>query len=114
MGFGRSSREYAASRRRFLTESRRPAAIRESPRAAWYVVATVCIGAFMGQFDASIVTLALPRLDASFHASVSAVEWVSLVYLLVLVASVAVRSLSTRMRHLVGVFSERPPVGLVC
>jgi EmrB/QacA subfamily drug resistance transporter len=75
--------------RRLLVESRRPAVVRESPRAAWFVVGTVCVGAFMGQFDASVVTLALPRLDRSFHASVSAVEWVSLVYLLVLVATVA-------------------------
>jgi len=72
-----------------MTESRRPAAIRESPRAAWYVVAAVCVGAFMGQLDASIVTTALPSLDAGFHATVGAVEWVSLVYLLVLVATVA-------------------------
>ena len=76
-------------RRLLLTESRRPAAIRESRRAHWYVVGTVCIGAFMGQLDASIVTLALPRLGRDLHASVGAVEWVALAYLLVLVATVA-------------------------
>jgi EmrB/QacA subfamily drug resistance transporter len=53
------------------------------------VVGTVCIGAFMGQLDASIVTLALPRLGRDLHASVGAVEWVALAYLLVLVATVA-------------------------
>jgi EmrB/QacA subfamily drug resistance transporter len=53
------------------------------------VVGTVCIGAFMGQLDASIVTLALPRLSRELHASVGAVEWVALTYLLVLVAAVA-------------------------
>ena len=43
----------------------------------------------MGQLDASIVTLALPRLGQDLHASVGAVEWVALSYLLVLVATVA-------------------------
>ncbi len=48
--------------RLLLTEPRRPVAVHESPRAHWYVVGTVCIGAFLGQLDASIVTIALPRL----------------------------------------------------
>jgi EmrB/QacA subfamily drug resistance transporter len=61
-----------------------------SPRAPWYVVGTVCIGAFMGQLDASIVTLALPRLASDLHAPTGAVEWVALSYLLVLVATVAI------------------------
>lgn len=74
--------------RRLLVERPRPGAIRSSPRAHWYVVATVCIGAFMGQLDASIVTLALPRLGRDLHAGVGAVEWVALSYLLVLVAAV--------------------------
>jgi len=43
----------------------------------------------MGQLDASIVTLALPRLGQELHAGVGAVEWVALSYLLVLVATVA-------------------------
>jgi EmrB/QacA subfamily drug resistance transporter len=64
-------------------------AVRDSPRAHWYVVWTICIGAFMGQLDASIVTLALPTIGRNLHASVGAVEWVALAYLLVLVATVA-------------------------
>ncbi len=76
-------------RRRLLSERPRPAVVRASPRAHWYVVGTVCIGAFMGQLDASIVTLALPHLSRELHASVGAVEWVALTYLLVLVAAVA-------------------------
>jgi EmrB/QacA subfamily drug resistance transporter len=79
----------ASLRRHLLTEPPRPAAIRASPRAHWYVVGTVCVGAFMGQLDASIVTLALPRLGRDLHTSVGAVEWVALTYLLVLVATVA-------------------------
>ena len=79
---------HGSHRHRLLSEPRRPAAIRASPRAHWYVAGTVCIGAFMGQLDASIVTLALPRLSRELHASVGAVEWVALTYLLVLVATV--------------------------
>jgi EmrB/QacA subfamily drug resistance transporter len=56
--------------------------------AAWFVVATVCVGAFMGQLDASIVTMALPTLQHVFHADVAEVTWVGLSYLLVLVATV--------------------------
>jgi EmrB/QacA subfamily drug resistance transporter len=73
---------------RLLIEPRRPPAIRNWPRAPWLVVVTVSIGAFLGQLDASIVTLALPTLQQHFHASLGAVEWVALSYLLVLVASV--------------------------
>jgi EmrB/QacA subfamily drug resistance transporter len=74
--------------RGLLREPARPAAIRESPRAHWYVVATVCIGAFMGQLDASIVTLALPRMGSALHAGIASVQWISLSYLLVLACSV--------------------------
>jgi EmrB/QacA subfamily drug resistance transporter len=42
----------------------------------------------MGQLDASIVTVALPSLQRSFHSSVGSVTWVGLSYLLVLVATV--------------------------
>jgi Major Facilitator Superfamily len=80
---------HGSLRRHLLTEPRRPHAVRKSPRAQWYVLATVCVGAFRGQLDASIVTLALPRLGHDLHAGVGAVEWVALSYLLVLVATVA-------------------------
>lgn len=56
--------------------------------AHWFVVAAVCVGAFMGQLDASIVTLALPTLRRDFGVGLGAVEWVALSYLLVLVALV--------------------------
>ncbi|MGH9080632.1 MAG: MFS transporter, partial [Acidimicrobiales bacterium] len=74
---------------RLVVESRRPDAIRQRPNAYWLAVAAVCVGAFMGQLDASIVTVALPTLQRTFHASVGAVTWVGLSYLLVLVATVA-------------------------
>jgi EmrB/QacA subfamily drug resistance transporter len=74
--------------RLLLTEPARPDRIRSLPRASWLAVATVCIGAFMGQLDASIVTVALPRLRTDLGISLGAAEWVSLVYLLVLVGTV--------------------------
>jgi EmrB/QacA subfamily drug resistance transporter len=51
-------------------------------------VATVCVGAFLGQLDASIATLVLPTLEGVFRASVGTVEWVALGYLLALAALV--------------------------
>jgi EmrB/QacA subfamily drug resistance transporter len=74
---------------RLLIEPRRPQAIRERSDAHWFAVAAVCVGAFMGQLDASIVTVALPTLQTTFDASVGEVAWVGLSYLLVLVAGVA-------------------------
>ncbi|WNV83427.1 MFS transporter [Umezawaea sp. Da 62-37] len=73
----------------FVAESPRPRRIAAWPGAPRLVIATVCFGAFMGQFDASIVTLAFPALAGHFGAPPAAVEWVSLSYLLALVALLA-------------------------
>ncbi|WP_083751940.1 MFS transporter [Saccharothrix sp. ALI-22-I] len=70
----------------FVAESPRPRRVATWSGAPWLAVATVCLGAFLGQFDASVVTLALPALRDDFGASP---EWVSLAYLLTLVALVA-------------------------
>jgi EmrB/QacA subfamily drug resistance transporter len=75
--------------RRLLVEPPRPAVVRDRPHAYWYAVGAVCIGAFMGQLDASIVNLAYRPFEQSFHATLGAVTWVGLSYLLVLVALVA-------------------------
>jgi EmrB/QacA subfamily drug resistance transporter len=72
-----------------LTEPARPARIRALNAAPWLAVGTVCVGAFMGQLDASIVTTALPVIRTNLHASIAGVEWVVLVYVLVLVGTVA-------------------------
>jgi MFS family permease len=69
-----------------LREPARPAAVREHRLAPWLAVGTVCFGAFMGQLDASIVTLAFPALQRQFGVGLAAVQWVSLAYLLALVA----------------------------
>ncbi|HEY6469885.1 MAG TPA: MFS transporter [Candidatus Dormibacteraeota bacterium] len=74
---------------RILTEPRRPARIRAMPSAPWLAVGTVCVGAFMGQLDASIVSTALPVLRLNLHASIAAVEWVVVIYVLVLAGTVA-------------------------
>jgi MFS family permease len=70
----------------FVAESPRPRRVATWAGAPWLAVATVCLGAFLGQFDASVVTLALPALRDDFGASP---EWVSLAYLLTLAAFVA-------------------------
>ena len=77
-----------SGRRRFLVEPARPRSIANRPNAYWFAVGTVCIGAFMGQLDASIVTVAFPSLQVAFHAGLGSVTWVGLSYLLVLVALV--------------------------
>jgi MFS family permease len=69
-----------------LREPARPAVVREHRMAPWLAVATVCFGAFMGQLDASVVTLAFPALQHQFSTHLAAVQWVSLAYLLALVA----------------------------
>lgn len=69
-----------------LREPARPTVIREHPLAPWFAVAAVCFGAFMGQLDASVVTVAFPALQRQFGAGLASVQWVSLAYLLVLTA----------------------------
>ncbi len=73
----------------FLREPARPRWVASSPRAPWMVVGTVCIGAFIGQLDASIVSIALPAIGRDLGGSTGQVEWVALSYLLTLVALVA-------------------------
>jgi MFS family permease len=69
-----------------LREPQRPQVVRDHRLAGWFAVATVCFGAFMGQLDASVVTVAFPAMQRQFHAGLPMVQWVSLGYLLVLVA----------------------------
>ncbi len=69
-----------------LREPARPAAVREHRLAPWFAIATVCFGAFMGQLDASVVTLAFPAIQRQFGAGLAEVQWVSLAYLLALIA----------------------------
>ena len=54
-------------------------AVARLPSYRWAVVGTVCIGAFMGQVDASMTQMLLPRLERDFNASLNAVSWVAAV-----------------------------------
>jgi MFS family permease len=64
--------------------------IARSRHYMWFVVGTVCIGAFMGQLDASIAQLVLPTLERLFHARLSLVSWVALAYLLALAGTLPI------------------------
>ena len=75
--------------RSILREPPRPAVIRENRLAPWLAVGVVCFGAFMGQLDASIVAITFPAMEHEFGAPVAAVQWVSLSYLLGLIAMLA-------------------------
>lgn len=54
----------------------------------WWVVGTVCVGAFMAALDSSIVNIALPVLRTEFHTHMRVVEWISLSYVLTLAATI--------------------------
>ncbi len=73
-----------------LVEPRRIESVRERPNAYWFAVGAVCIGAFMGQLDASIVTIAFPTLQRAFRVGVGPITWVGLSYLISLVAFVTI------------------------
>lgn len=64
----------------------------------WFVVGTVCIGAFMAALDASIINVAMPTLSTSFSVGMDMVEWVSIAYLLTLTSLLTLLgSLSDRL-----------------
>lgn len=67
-------------------EPARPEWLRRRPGGWWFAVGTVCFGAFMGQLDASIVTLTYGALGQEFKASLAGIQWISLAYLIVLAA----------------------------
>ncbi len=50
------------------------------PNYPWLIVAITCVGSFMGQFDASVVQLALPDLAVTFNTRETVVSWVALSY----------------------------------
>ncbi|WP_076344969.1 MFS transporter [Alicyclobacillus vulcanalis] len=56
----------------------------QRPSGMWFIVGTVCFGAFMAALDASIISIALPKLEQAFHTTMNRIEWVSLIYLLAL------------------------------
>lgn len=54
------------------------------PYYRWLVVSTVCIGAFMGQADASIAQMVLPALERQFGQPLRLISWVAIAYMLAL------------------------------
>jgi EmrB/QacA subfamily drug resistance transporter len=54
-----------------------------NPHEKWFVLAAVGISTFMSALDTSIVNAVLPVLTRSFNSSVATIEWVVVVYLLV-------------------------------
>src|SRR5919199_6988306 len=74
--------------RPLLVEHPPAARIAALPAYPWLVVGTICVGAFLGQLDASIAGLVLPTLEDVFDAPVARVEWVAIAYLLTLAALV--------------------------
>ena len=76
-----------------LSAFREPAPLRsleKLPSYPWLVVGVTCIGAFIGQVDASIVQLALPALESSFHSTVASVSWVAIAYMLAFASTLSV------------------------
>ena len=67
--------------RRLSAEPPPLAYFKRQPWYPWLIVGLVSVGAFIGQLDATIVQLALPTLGKTFDASLEAVSWVSLAYL---------------------------------
>jgi MFS family permease len=51
---------------------------------AWWTLAAVSIGVIMVGLDASVVTIANPRIAADLHASLSDLQWITDAYLLAL------------------------------
>jgi len=62
---------------------RLPSVHHEHVMYKWWVLANVMIGTFMAVLDATIVNVALPKIMATFGASIDKVEWVLTAYLLV-------------------------------
>ncbi|KLU60915.1 multidrug resistance protein Stp [Peptococcaceae bacterium CEB3] len=72
--------------------------LRKRENYHWFVVGTVCIGAFMAALDASIINVAMPTMSQGFSVGMDKVEWVSIAYLLTLTSLLTLLgSLSDRL-----------------
>ncbi|MCL4516236.1 MAG: MFS transporter [Firmicutes bacterium] len=56
----------------------------DTDRYKWLALATVGIGTFMAPLDGSVVNIALPHIASSLRATLPTVEWVVMMYLLVI------------------------------
>ncbi|MCC7129307.1 MAG: hypothetical protein B6D39_09315 [Anaerolineae bacterium UTCFX2] len=64
--------------------SSQPDPFQENPSRKWWILLAIGIGTFMSALDGSVVNIILPVLKDHFISSVSTVEWVVTIYLLVL------------------------------
>jgi len=55
-------------------------AIRSRPNYQWLVLATVCLGTFMGAMDSSIVNVTLPLLSTTFSVDLPTIGWIAIAY----------------------------------
>lgn len=60
-----------------------PSAPERVPAGAWWVLAAVGVGTFMSALDGSVVSVAIPLMSKALHANVATIEWVVVIYLLV-------------------------------
>lgn len=60
-----------------------PRADSRSANYKWLVLLTTMVGTFMAVLDATIVTVALPKLMAAFSVPIYTIEWVLTAYLLI-------------------------------
>jgi len=51
---------------------------------AWWILTAVGLGSLVGGIDGSVTNTVLPIIGADFHANVTTIEWVLMVYLLVM------------------------------
>jgi EmrB/QacA subfamily drug resistance transporter len=56
------------------------------PKGLWWVLLAVGLGTFMTALDSSVVNTILPLIRQTYHTEVANVEWVVVIYLLVLSA----------------------------
>ena len=49
----------------------------------WWIFVAVAVGTFMSALDGSVVNVVWPAMGDSFHVNVAAIEWVVIIYLLV-------------------------------
>ena len=58
--------------------------IQNSPHRKWFILFSVSLGVFMVSLDDTIVNIALPQITTYFHASLAQVEWIVIIYLLLI------------------------------
>jgi drug resistance transporter, EmrB/QacA subfamily len=58
--------------------------LQNSPYQKWFILVSVSLGMFMCSLDATIVNIALPQITQYFHSSMANVEWIVMIYLLLI------------------------------